>query len=209
MTLNDLTLQDPKDRDGTSRLTVGSVQADVTLASLWSGSPQVTELLVVRPVLLRAAAARTHRCRRTPRRSRRRRRARQRQCAAIDRVTINDGAIVFSNLRDRVENRLDGINAEMRIGGDRKIKLNGAARAGDKPLKFDIRATAPTPPLERQNIPVEFTLDAPGIAAGAAVGQGRGPAQRLDRHDQRPHRHARRRRVQRLGLGRSRPASRW
>ena len=82
--------------------------------------------------------------------------------AAIDKVTINDGTIIFSSLRDRVENRLGGINAEMRIGGDRKIHISGAARAGERPLKFDLKATAPNPPLERQNIPVELTLDAPG-----------------------------------------------
>ena len=51
VTLNDVTLQDPKDRDGTSRLTVGSVQADMTLASVWSGHPQITELVITRPVL--------------------------------------------------------------------------------------------------------------------------------------------------------------
>ena len=51
VTLNDVTLQDPKDRDGTSRLTIGSVQADMTLASVWSGHPQVTELVITRPVL--------------------------------------------------------------------------------------------------------------------------------------------------------------
>ena len=43
VTLNDLTLQDPKDRDGNTRVTVGSVQADMTLASVWSGRPQITE----------------------------------------------------------------------------------------------------------------------------------------------------------------------
>jgi AsmA protein len=36
VTLNDVTLQDPKDRDTSSRLTVGSIQADMTLASAWS-----------------------------------------------------------------------------------------------------------------------------------------------------------------------------
>ena len=51
MTLNDVTLQDPKDRDGTNRLTAGSIQADVTLASVWSGRPHVTELVIIRPVL--------------------------------------------------------------------------------------------------------------------------------------------------------------
>ena len=51
VTLNDITLQDPKDRDGSNRLTVGSVQADMTLASLWSGHPQVTELVIAHPVM--------------------------------------------------------------------------------------------------------------------------------------------------------------
>src|SRR5712672_2763916 len=51
ITLNDVTLQDPRDRDTTSRLTAGRIQADVTLASVWAGRPQITELMIVRPVL--------------------------------------------------------------------------------------------------------------------------------------------------------------
>jgi AsmA protein len=93
---------------------------------------------------------------------------------AIDRVTITDGAIAFSNPRDRVENRIDGINASALIGGDRKIRIAGSARAGQQPLKFEIRLTTPEPPLERQNIPLELTFDAPGalqapLAARAEV----------------------------------------
>ena len=76
---------------------------------------------------------------------------------------MTDGTVVFSNLRDRVENRIEGINAEVSIGADRKVKITGSAKAGDRPLKFDISATAPPPPLERQNIPVEISLDAPGL----------------------------------------------
>ena len=45
VTLNDVTLQDPKDRDINNRLTAGSIQADVTLASVWAGRPQITELV--------------------------------------------------------------------------------------------------------------------------------------------------------------------
>src|SRR5215469_7693040 len=52
--LGDLTLQDPKDRDGTSRITIDNLQADVTLSSLWSGHPHVSELVVTKPVLYRA-----------------------------------------------------------------------------------------------------------------------------------------------------------
>src|ERR1700680_4273673 len=46
-TRTDVTLEAPKDRDSSNRLTVGSVQADMTLASVWSARPQVTELVIV------------------------------------------------------------------------------------------------------------------------------------------------------------------
>jgi AsmA protein len=79
----------------------------------------------------------------------------------IDRITVTDGTIVLSSLRDRVENRVEGINASATIGGDRKVTVTGSARAGEHPLKFALKAT--TPPLERQNIPTEITLEAPGL----------------------------------------------
>ena len=49
------------------------------------------------------------------------------------------------------------------IGTDRNISVTGNARASEHPLKFAIKATAPAFPVERQNIPVELTLDAPGL----------------------------------------------
>lgn len=165
VTLNDVTLQDPKDRDGSNRLTVGSVQADVPLLSLWSGRPQVTELVISKPVLhvplLRERSGQLI--------------ASARPTAtsgaidkpAIDRVTVTDGVVIFSNLRDRVENRIDAVNVKARIGADRKITVTGSARASDQSLKFTINATAPAPPLERQNIPVEIGLDAPGLLQAA------------------------------------------
>jgi len=51
VTLSDLTLQEPKDREGASRVTIGSLQADMTLSSAWSGHPRISELIVTRPVL--------------------------------------------------------------------------------------------------------------------------------------------------------------
>jgi AsmA protein len=163
VTLNDVTLENPADRDTSSRLTVGSVQADVTLASVWAGRPQITELVIGRPVLsvpLLRERVRTANASAKPAASAS---EHDGNALAIDRVTITDGAIVFSNLRDRVENRIDGINADAMIGGDRKIKVAGSARAGERPLKFEIKATMPAPPIERQNIPVELTFDAPGV----------------------------------------------
>jgi AsmA protein len=163
VSLSDVTLEAPKDRDNGSRVTVGSVQADITLKSLWAGHPQITAIEIVHPVLY-APLLRE----RDPQASAASRPAKaasegDANTPTIDRVTITDGAVVFHNLRDRVENRLDAINADVHIGGDRKITVKGSARASDHPLKFEIKATAPVPPIERQNIPVELTFEAPGV----------------------------------------------
>jgi AsmA protein len=162
VTLNDVALQDPKDREGSSRLTAGSVQADMTLASVWSGHPQVSELVIVRPVL-RVPLLRE---RSSPPNPSVKPAPSSSECdadaPAIDRVTVTDGAVEFFNLRDHVQNRIDGINANAVIGGDRKITIAGNAHAGEQPLKFEINATAPARLTERQNIPLELTLEAPG-----------------------------------------------
>src|SRR6202167_1979015 len=43
VTLDDIALRTPKDRDSSDRLTVGRVEADVTFESLWSGRPRITQ----------------------------------------------------------------------------------------------------------------------------------------------------------------------
>ncbi len=82
---------------------------------------------------------------------------------SIRRVTVTDGTVVFSNLRDRVNNRVDGINAKITIADDRTVKIAGSANANAHPVKFAINAAVPTPPIERQNIPLDVTFEAPGL----------------------------------------------
>src|SRR5882672_687819 len=168
--LHDITLETTKDRDASNRVTVGSVEADMTLASVWSGHPKITELVITRPVLYHPLLRERERApNRSPRPATSTGDA-DANAIAIDRVTIVDGTVVMSNVRDRVENRIEGINAEALIGADRKIKLTGSAKASDQPLKFEIKATAPTPPIERQNIPVEFMI-ASGLLQGPVAGR--------------------------------------
>ena len=81
----------------------------------------------------------------------------------IEHVSVTGGTIMFSNLRDRVENRIETINADITIDADRKIRLTGNARSSGNPLKFEIKAAPPAPPIERQNIPAEIKIDAPGL----------------------------------------------
>jgi AsmA protein len=160
VTLNDVTLQDPKARDNDNRITAGSIQADVTLASVWAGKPAITELVVVRPVVnvplqrerLKDAASAAKPSA-----------AGGGNAFSIEHVSVTGGTLVFSNLRDRVENRIETINADVTVDADRKIRMTGNARSGDAPLKFEIKAAPPAPPLERQNIPAEIKLDAPGL----------------------------------------------
>jgi AsmA protein len=171
VTLNDVALADPKDRETSGRLTIGSVQADMTLASLWSGKPEISEIVITRPVLhvplLRERIGPVG--------------ASAKQAASpeadagapvISRVTVTDGAVVFSNLRDRVENRIEAINAKVTIDGDRKLSFAGNAQAGGQPLKFAINAIAPEHLTDRQNIPVELTLDAPGALQAPLTAKG-------------------------------------
>lgn len=161
ITLNDIAVQDPKDRDGNNRLTASSIQADVTLASVWAGRPQVTELVIVRPVV--NVPLQRERAREVAPSSRATASGSRDANVTIEHVSVTGGTIVFSNLRDRVENRIETLNADVTVDGDRKITMTGNARAGGQALKFRIKAAPPAPPIERQNIPAEFSLEAPGL----------------------------------------------
>jgi AsmA protein len=159
VTLNDISVQDPKARDTDARLTVGSVQAELSLRSALSGHLHVTELIIDKPVLYVPL--------------RRERDARIDNAAGpattsgdsagndftVDRVKITDGAVVFTNLRDRFENRIEGIDADAMIGADRQIAFKGNARSGEHPLKFGIKAALSAGSTAQRDIPIELTLD--------------------------------------------------
>lgn len=166
VTIKDVTLQDPKDREIANRLTAASIEADVTLSSLWSGKPEIAELVIVRPVV--NLPLQRERTRDNPAKPAG---ARTAPSFSVEHVIVTGGTVVFSNLRDRVESRIEGINADAITTSDRRVRISGNARTGEHPLKFDIKATAPAPPLERQSIPTEFTLDAPGLLPATVSGK--------------------------------------
>ncbi|MGF6312953.1 AsmA protein [Bradyrhizobium sp. i1.8.4] len=163
LTLNDVMLQDPREREVNNRFAADSVEAEMTLSSLWSGQPDITDLVIVKPVVnlpLQRERTRDHN---PPAKSP----ASDNGGITIRHVSVTGGTIVFSNVRDRVEKRIEALNVDATIGNDRKIVVTGDARTSDKPLKFDIRATAPPAPLERQSVAAEFNIDAPGLLPAA------------------------------------------
>ncbi|MCP3396064.1 AsmA family protein [Bradyrhizobium sp. CCGB20] len=166
VTLNDLTLADPKDRSGITRLTIGSVQADMSLSSVWSGRPKISELVVTHPVLhqpllrerLPNAGAASKPL------------ALDTAGATIDRVKVIDGEVAFARVRDRVEGRISAINADAVVGRDRRLDIAGTARVGQHPTKFDIKATTPAAPADRPTIPVDFAIDMPDVLKSQLTG---------------------------------------
>ncbi|SDJ73057.1 AsmA protein [Bradyrhizobium sp. Rc2d] len=166
VTLNDLTLQDPKDRSGITRLTVDSVQADMSLSSVWSGRPEISELVVTHPVLYQPLLRERLPNAGTASKPL----ALDTGGATIDRVKITDGEVAFARIRDRVEGRISAINADAVVGGDRKVNITGTARVGEHPTKFDIKAGTPTAPGDRPAIPVDFAIDMPDVLKSQLAG---------------------------------------
>lgn len=166
VTLNDLTLQDPKDRSGITRLTIDSVQADMSLASVWSGRPDISEIVITHPVMYQPLLReRLPNADASPKPL-----ALDMDGASIDRVKITNGEIAFSRLRNRIDGRISAINAEAIMGRDRKVNIAGTARVGEHPTKFDIKATTPAPPIERQAMPVDFAIDMPDVLKSQLAG---------------------------------------
>jgi AsmA protein len=164
VTLNDISVQDPKARDTDGRLIIGSVQADIPLRSALSGHPQVSELVITKPVLYvplrRERDARVDNSPKpatTPSDD-------DAKDSTIGHVKVTDGAVVFANLRDRFEKRIEGIDADVMIGADRQMTFTGNARSGEQPLKFGIKAALPAGSMARRDISVELTLNSPGLA---------------------------------------------
>ena len=160
ITLNDVTVQHPKDRDINRHFAAASIEAEVTLASLWAGKPHITELAIIRPVA------------NLPLRRERDREAspaskpaagKSSEAFTIEHISVSGGTVILSNVRDRVENRIETVNADIAIASDRRIVLTGSARRNGYPLKFDIKAALPAGAIERQNIPAEIRIDAPDL----------------------------------------------
>ncbi|WP_298259476.1 AsmA family protein [Bradyrhizobium sp.] len=169
VTMSEVTLQPPKDRDTEDhdtghRLTIGSLRADLTLRSLWSGQPDITELVINRPTasipLLRerrAVAKSTSAAPAAPPE------AATSSATTIKRIAVTEGTVIFFNTHDRVEEHIEGISANATIGADRHLNLDGNARAGGHPLTFNLKASLGDPSMQRQTLPAEFSLEAPGL----------------------------------------------
>src|SRR3954464_13816557 len=112
ITLNDITVQHPKDRDTNRHFAAASIEAEVTLASLWAGKPRITELAIIRPVANLPLRRERDRDANPPSRPAA---GTPSEAFSIEHISVSGGTIVLSNLRDRVENRIETLNADISI----------------------------------------------------------------------------------------------
>ncbi|WP_420132290.1 AsmA family protein [Rhodopseudomonas sp.] len=160
VTLNDVTLDDPKAPSPDRRLTIGSIRAELPLGSLISGDPRITELTLSRPVLRvplirdSSAAAPAVPPPAMP--------ARANQ-VTIAHVTVQDGLVIMANAADRVEDRIDGFNANIAVDAERRVTATGGAQLGGRPATFRIKSDAPR---DGQPLPMELAFAAPDWLSG-------------------------------------------
>jgi len=168
ITLNDLTLANPRDRSGITKVTIERVQVDMTLASAWSGHPEIREIVVTHPVLYQPLLR--DRLPNADGSATSKPLAADMDGVTIDRFKISNGEVAFSRVRDRVDSRITAIDADAVIGRDRTVKVTGSARINEHPTKFDIKTSAPAPG-ERQATPVDFAIDMPDVLKSQLTGR--------------------------------------
>lgn len=170
ITMSEVTLQMPTDEDAGNRLTIGSIRADMTLASLWTGQPDITEIVIDRPV----ASIPLHRQRRPVAKATAAAPASgtaNARDATIRRITVSDGTVTLFNTHDHVEDHIEGISVRAAVGADRHLSLDGNARAGSHPLTFNLTAPLPDSSQPGQAIPVQLSLEAPGLLQAPVSGK--------------------------------------
>jgi hypothetical protein len=73
----------------------------------------------------------------------------------VDRLIVEDGALVMSNARDRVEMRIDRIGLTASLTAD-EGRLDVRAYSGDQPVRLRATAKSLLAGFERSNVPVDF-----------------------------------------------------
>ncbi|MDQ8727126.1 AsmA family protein [Bradyrhizobium sp. LHD-71] len=166
VTLSDVTLSDPRNRDVPQRLQAESIRADLSLRSLLAGEPHVREISVVRPVVnLQIARERTRQVTTTKSSA-----SFDRAPLTIDRVVISDATLVLKDPRHHVESKIEKVNVQAIATPERKLELTAAAAAGAQTFKLEAQTPIPTGPVDGMTAPVGFKLEAPGLLSQALSG---------------------------------------
>jgi AsmA protein len=159
--LRDVTLSTSTESGGEDRLKAERIRAVLALRDFWHGQTRITELTVSHPTLrvalprqrgtLSAAPvpAVTDRDSGT-------------QAALIDRVVVEQGTIAFYDRTGRPEGQIEHVDLDASRTADKGATATAALALGSQLIKLDIHAQSLPQHLERQTIPLQVSLQAPG-----------------------------------------------
>jgi AsmA protein len=169
VTLGQISLLDAGGSNSATGFAAESVRVSLSLAGLLSGRPGISEIAIVKPVLraplLRQPESRGGGVSAPPGDSR----AAAPPAFTVDRLIVEDGALVMSNARDRVEMRIDRIGLTASLTAD-EGRLDVRAYSGDQPVRLQATAKSLPAGFEGSNVPVDFSFEAPGLLEGTLTG---------------------------------------
>jgi AsmA protein len=144
------------------------VRLQLSVWSLVARRPQLAELAISRPKvqvpLLRERPAPASAAPATTRPA-------AAKVVSIDRFVVEDGAVEFTSQGSLVESRIDGITVSGSLSADRSLATKLSGRWGAQVLRADIKSKLPADSSDKRVVPLEFTIDAPGLLLDALSGR--------------------------------------
>jgi AsmA protein len=164
LTLGNISMVEASRSNSASSFAAERARISFSLASLLAGRPAITELAIVKPAarvaLVRQPSGGAGSAPSAP----------PRNAAApatipaftIERLTVEDGSVVMSNAKDRLEMRIDRIGATGSLAAD-DGRLAIRAYVGDQPIRLVVASKMPFAGFDGMSVPVELTFEAPGM----------------------------------------------
>jgi AsmA protein len=161
--MRDIRLINPNGGAAQNQLTIESARMEISLASLLTGRPDITELALRRPILKvpvvrratgRESAAQLNDARQSTS-----------EVVNIKRVYIEDASVLFVTSPEHVESRIDHINISTSFTvSNHQLEAKIDGHLGSQVLHIQIKGSTPNDKLKP--FPMELTLDAPGLLQG-------------------------------------------
>lgn len=171
--INDVALIDDSERTPRRRLSAQGVRVNLSVWSLISGRPRLTDIAVVKPTIVVPLVRDRTGAASAPAAGDGARRATSGPEISFDRFVVENGTIIFADSRGGVENRLEHVEATaLRSGSNDNVEVRATARAGAHTVGFSASGKIPGLRFDQRSIPLSFSLEAPGLLQDIVPGSG-------------------------------------
>ena len=171
VTAGDISVVDGKDGGGRTRFTADDIRIKMSLWSLISRRPRLTEVAIGSPTfqipLLRERTAQAS----NPSAAVKSGGPALPQGLIVDRLIVEDGTVQFVSRPDRVESRIDHIELTGSLSADHVLAVKASGTLGEQVLRADLNGTLPMGRTDGKGAGLEFKLEAPGLLQDVAFGK--------------------------------------